>query len=115
MRDGNVTRVGVQLNALRKTAEAICIAHNALRRKSSRNGQHFQPRTLEFAESVILSTIFLSEAFPAALASRTGLPVAELSAEVVSPDLELLRLVDLVTVGKTVEIVEHFKVTSRSG
>ena len=34
------------------------------------------------------------------------------SANVVSPDLELLGLVDLVTVGKAVEIVECFKVTS---
>ena len=112
MRDGNVTRVGVQLYALRESVEAIRLANDALRRKSSRKGQHFQPRTLELAESVILSIIFLSEAFPAALARRTGLRVAAWSDEVVPPDLELLRLVDLVTVGKTVEIVERFKVTS---
>ena len=47
-----------------------------------------------------------------AISGRAGLPVAELSDEVVSPDLELLGLVDLVTVGKAVEIVKHFKVTS---
>lgn len=67
---------------------------------------------MEFAESVILSAIFSSEPFPAALGSRTGLPVAALSDEVISPDFELLRFIDLVAVGKTVEIVKHFEVTS---
>lgn len=90
------------MNALRNTAEAIRLAHDALHRKSSRNGQHFQPRTMEFAESVILPTIFSSEPFPSALASRTGLPDTACLAEVVAPYLELLRLVDLVTVGKSV-------------
>lgn len=100
------------MNALRKTAGAIRLAHNALRRKSSRNGQHFQPRTLEFAESVMLSTIFSSEPLPDAPTSRTDLAVEAWSDEVVSPDLELFGLVDLVAVGKAVEIVKHFKVTS---
>ena len=36
--------------ALRKTRQAICIAHKALRRQASKKGPQLQPQTLEFAK-----------------------------------------------------------------
>ena len=64
--DGGGTRVPGRVCALRKTAEAIRVAHKALRRKASKKGQCLQPRTLEFAKYVILFTTFPQETFPAA-------------------------------------------------
>ena len=52
--------------ALRKTEEAIRLAHAALRRKASKKGRQLQPQTLEFAKHVILFTTFPTPAFPAA-------------------------------------------------
>ena len=52
--------------AVRKTQEAIRIAHKALRRQASKKGTQLQPQTLEFAKYVILFTTFPIEAFPAA-------------------------------------------------
>ena len=51
---------------MRKTQEAIRIAHKALRRQASKKGTQLQPQTLEFAKYVILFTTFPIEAFPAA-------------------------------------------------
>lgn len=63
-RDG--ARVVGRICALRKTAEAIRLAHKALRRKASKKGLCLEPHTLEFARYVILFTTFPSDAFPAA-------------------------------------------------
>lgn len=52
--------------ALRKTTEAIRLAHRGLRRQASKRGKRLQPRTLEFAKYVILFTTFPPETFPAA-------------------------------------------------
>ena len=52
--------------ALRKTEEAIEIAHRSLRRKASKKGKKLQPRTLEFARYVILFTSFPAADFPVA-------------------------------------------------
>ena len=52
--------------ALRKTEEAIEIAHRSLRRKASKKGRKLQPRTLEFARYVILFTSFPAADFPVA-------------------------------------------------
>ena len=52
--------------ALRKTEEAIEIAHRSLHRKASKKGKKLQPRTLEFARYVILFTSFPAADFPAA-------------------------------------------------
>ena len=42
--------------ALRKTEEAIRLAHARIRREASRQGRRVQPATLEMAKSVILFT-----------------------------------------------------------
>ena len=52
--------------AVRKTQEAIRMAHKALCRQASKKGTQLQPQTLEFAKYVILFTTFPIEAFPAA-------------------------------------------------
>ena len=52
--------------ALRKTREAIRIAHQALRRQASRKGRQLKPQTLEFAQYVILFTTFPATEFSAA-------------------------------------------------
>ena len=52
--------------ALRKTEEAIEIAHRSLRRTATRKGKKLQPRTLEFARYVILFTSFPVADFPVA-------------------------------------------------
>jgi hypothetical protein len=52
--------------ALRKTAEAIEIAHKSLRRKASKQGKQLQPETLRFACYVIVFTTYPPEQFPAA-------------------------------------------------
>ena len=57
------TRIG---HSLRKTEEAIEIAHRSLRRKASKKGGKLQPRTLEFARYVILFTTFPVADFPIA-------------------------------------------------
>ena len=52
--------------AVRKSQEAIRIAHEALRRQASKQGTQLQPQTLECAKYVILFTTFPAQAFPAA-------------------------------------------------
>lgn len=52
--------------ALRKTEEAIEIAHRNLRRTATRKGKKLQPQTLEFARYVILFTSFPAADFPVA-------------------------------------------------
>lgn len=51
---------------VRKTQEAIRIAHKALRRQASKRGTQLQPITLGLAKYVILFTTFPTPAFPAA-------------------------------------------------
>ena len=64
--DGRESPVVGRVCALRKTAEAVRVAHKALRRQASKKGKQLQPRTLEFAKYVILFTTFPEDAFPAA-------------------------------------------------
>ena len=52
--------------ALRKTDEAIEVAHKKLRRQASRKGRQLQPETLRCACYVILFTTYPPERFPAA-------------------------------------------------
>ena len=52
--------------AIRKTQEAIRIAHKGLRRKASKRGTQLQPETLEYAKYVILFTTFPATRFSAA-------------------------------------------------
>ena len=52
--------------ALRKTQEAIRIAHKSLRRKASKKGKQLQPETLEYAKYVIVFTTFPATEFSAA-------------------------------------------------
>ena len=44
--------------ALRKTQEAIRIAHKSLRRQACKKGAQPQPQTLEFPEYVVVLTTF---------------------------------------------------------
>ncbi len=52
--------------ALRKTREAIRIAHKSLRKKASKKGTQLQPQTLEFAKYVIVFTTFPEAQFSVA-------------------------------------------------
>ena len=52
--------------ALRKTREAIRIAHKSLRKKASKKGTRLQPQTLESAKYVIVFTTFPEAEFSAA-------------------------------------------------
>ena len=52
--------------ALRKTQEAIRIAHKSLRKRASKKGSKLQPQTLEFAKYVIVFTTFPVAEFTAA-------------------------------------------------
>ncbi len=52
--------------ALRKTREAIRIAHKSLRRQASKRGKQLQPETLEYAKYVIVFTTFPATEFSAA-------------------------------------------------
>ncbi len=49
--------------ALRKTREAIRIAHKSLRKEASKKGTQLQPQTLEFAKYVIVFTTFPAAEF----------------------------------------------------
>ena len=49
--------------ALRKTQEAIRIAHKSLRRKASKKGKQLRPETLEYAKYVIVFTTFPATEF----------------------------------------------------
>lgn len=51
--------------ALRKTQEAIRIAHKSLRRQASKKGKQLQPETLEYAKYVIVFTTFPAAEFSA--------------------------------------------------
>ena len=50
---------------LRKTDEAIAIAHAKIHKTAQRKGQQVQPETLRFARYVIVFTTYPREAFPA--------------------------------------------------
>ena len=65
--DGVVDAAGVaatgRVCALRKTQEAIRIAHKSLRRKASKKGKQLRPETLEYAKYVIVFTTFPATEF----------------------------------------------------
>ena len=51
--------------AIRKTEEAIRIAHDKIRKEAARQGKQVQPQTLKFARYVIVFTTFPELTFPA--------------------------------------------------
>jgi len=51
--------------AIRKTEEAIRIAHDKIRKEAARKGKQVQPQTLKFARYVIVFTTFPELTFPA--------------------------------------------------
>jgi hypothetical protein len=57
-----------RLCVVRKTQEAIGLAHKKLRRKASKNGTQLQPETLLYAEYVMVLSTFAEDRFPASLA-----------------------------------------------
>lgn len=59
-------RIAGRVCAVRKTEEAIRLAHNRLRRRASKNGQQLRPETLMHAEYVIVFTTFSESRFTAA-------------------------------------------------
>ena len=64
--DADGTRVSGRVCALRKTGEAIRLAHNALRCNASETGECLQAQALESAKYVILFTTFPPQRFPVA-------------------------------------------------
>lgn len=63
---GNGIAVPGRVCAIRKTQEAIRIAHRKLRSEATRRGKRTKPRTLEFARYVIVFTTFPEADFTAA-------------------------------------------------
>lgn len=59
----NNSPVKGRLCAVRKTAQAIKLAQNKIRRKASKNGRKTKPDTLEFAKYIILFTTFPENEF----------------------------------------------------
>ena len=59
------TTVTGRVCALRKTEEAIKLAHEKIRKEAARKGKQVQPQTLEFARYVILFTTFPDPSFTA--------------------------------------------------
>lgn len=57
--------VAGRICAIRKTKEAIRIAHKKLRRRASKNGQELRPETLVYAEYVTVFTTFPEHDFSA--------------------------------------------------
>ena len=57
--------VAGRICALRKTDEAIEIAHKSLRRRASKQGKQLQPETLRCARYIIVFTTYPEEQFPA--------------------------------------------------
>jgi len=52
-----------RLCVVRKTVEAIKLAHKKIRRKASKNGREIKPETLEYAKYIILFTTFPENEF----------------------------------------------------
>lgn len=59
----NRSQVIGRLCVLRKTAEAIKLAQNKIRRKASKTGRNTKPETLEYAKYIILFTTFPENEF----------------------------------------------------
>lgn len=59
------TAVTGRVCVLRKTEEAIKMAHDKIRKEAARKGKQVQPQTLEFARYVILFTTFPDQSFTA--------------------------------------------------
>ena len=62
---GDGIAVPGRICAIRKTQEAIRMAHRKLRKEATRRGTRVQPRTLEFARYVIVFTTFPEAGFTA--------------------------------------------------
>ena len=58
--------VAGRICAVRKTDEAIEVAHAKIRQTAQRKGKQVRPATLRFARFVIVFTTYPAEAFPAA-------------------------------------------------
>lgn len=58
-------RIRGRLCVIRKTSEAIELAHKKLKRRASKKGNELQPDTLFLAEYVIIYTTFPKKTFPA--------------------------------------------------
>ena len=63
---GPAGEIAGRVCVLRKSAEAIRLAHQKIRRDAARKGNHVQPATLRFAEYVIVFTTFPEPPFSAA-------------------------------------------------
>ena len=63
---GPACEVAGRVCVLRKSAEAIRLAHQKIRRDAARKGNQVQPATLRFAEYVIVFTTFPEPPFSAA-------------------------------------------------
>ena len=61
---GPAGEIAGRVCVLRKSAEAIRLAHQKVRRDAARKGNQVQPATLRFAEYVIVFTTFPSRPFP---------------------------------------------------
>jgi len=59
----NGAKIPGRLCAVRKSEQAIRLAHKKLRRKASRNGHKLKPETLFFAQYIILFTTFPDRTF----------------------------------------------------
>jgi hypothetical protein len=59
------TTISGRVCAIRKTKEAIKMAHEKIRKEAARKGKQVQPQTLEFAKYVILFTNFPHQSFTA--------------------------------------------------
>ena len=62
--NGDATVKG-RVCAIRKTREAVEMAHEKIRREAVRKGKQVQPQTLEFARYVIVFTTFSEDSFAA--------------------------------------------------
>lgn len=61
--DRNRSRVKGRLCVVRKTAAAIRLAHEKIRKKASKNGRETKPETWEYAKYIILFTTFPESRF----------------------------------------------------
>jgi hypothetical protein len=61
--ENNSYKVQGRICAIRKSEEAVSIAHKKLKRNASKKGQKLQPETLEYAKYVILFTTFPESGF----------------------------------------------------
>ena len=63
---GQHKRIAGRICAVRKTEQAIQLAHKRLKRRANKNGQQLRPETLLYAQYVIVFTTFSESKFTAA-------------------------------------------------